>query len=143
MNSNLLTIAVCLKLTNCAFIDFTVSFIIWFTIENYVVIIAASIPSLRPLLLHVKKTVASQGSPYHMNTYGNRSRGTKGYMPHPDEHTLQSSQNRTAVTTSQSRSKFPESSSEEHILPIQNGITKTTEVKVKDNEVDPKDLERN
>ncbi|PMD64179.1 uncharacterized protein K444DRAFT_482016, partial [Hyaloscypha bicolor E] len=35
------------------FTYFTVSFIIWFTIENYVVIIAASIPSLRPLLLHV------------------------------------------------------------------------------------------
>ncbi|PMD47082.1 hypothetical protein L207DRAFT_606140 [Hyaloscypha variabilis F] len=80
------------------FTYFTVSFIIWFTIENYVVIIAASIPSLRPLLLHVKKQVSSRGDSYAMNTYGAK-RATKGYVPYGEgrDGTLKSTNNRTTT----------------------------------------------
>jgi hypothetical protein len=132
--------------------DFTVSFIIWFTIENYVVIIAASIPSLRPLLLHVKKQVSSKGDSYAMNTYGaKRSRGTKGYMPYGEgpDGTLKSSNNKMSTVTNVSgmvSSKLAGSESEENILPIQktgdSGITKRTDVVVRYDEMNRKDLER-
>jgi hypothetical protein len=45
--------------------DFTYtvsSFVIWFTVENYVVIIAASIPTLRPLILKIMKMHANRRS---------------------------------------------------------------------------------
>jgi hypothetical protein len=136
------------------FSDFTVAFIIWFTIENYVVIIAASIPSLRPLLLHVKKQVSSSGNSYAMNTYGagTRTRGTKGYVPYGEgkDGTLKSYNNRTDIgvsgTGSEATTKLPDSESEEYILPIQQtgarGITKRTDVSVRYDEMDAKDLER-
>jgi len=78
-----------------------------------------------------------------MNTYGNHSRTTKGYMPHPDEHTKHSPQHHTTIEATHPKFKFPESSSEECVLPIQNGITKTTEISVGYNELEAKDVERN
>jgi hypothetical protein len=130
-----------------------VSFILWFTVENYVVIIAASIPALRPLLLHVKKQVSSVGNSYSMNHYGNNNNRTKGYMHHGEGHdgTLKS-YNRAAVAAGTrslepNTTKLPDSESEEHILPIQSpngaGITKTTDVTVRYHEMDTSELERN
>lgn len=117
------------------------------------VIIAASIPSLRPLLLHVKKQVSSRGDSYPMNTYGaNRSRPTKGYMPYGEgrDGTMKSSNNKTSTVTNVSgvmSSKLQTGSeSEENILPIQktgdSGITKRTDVVVRYDEMNKKDLER-
>jgi len=124
----------------------------WFTIENYVVIIAASVPSLRPLLLHVKKQGSSAANSYALNTYGaNRSNGTKGYVPYSEgrDGTLKS-YNKTDIgvtgTVSQTTTKLPDSESEEYILPIQptggRGITKRTDVSVSYTEMGRKDLER-
>jgi hypothetical protein len=39
-------------------VDFTMStvnFVVWFTIEQYIVIIVASVPTLRPLVIHLSK----------------------------------------------------------------------------------------
>jgi hypothetical protein len=58
--------------------DETISFILWFTIENYVTIITASIPALRPLSMHItgKRRTNRSGYPYN-NSYemGGRSGG--------------------------------------------------------------------
>lgn len=131
----------------------TVEFIHWFTIENYVVIIASSVPSLRPLLTYVKKQVTTQGNSYAMNSYGKQnSRGTKGYMPYGEgaDGTLKSYNNSTFVGNGSvmetTTTKLPDSESEEYILPIQNssgnGITKTTNVSVMYTKNDRRDVER-
>lgn len=57
-----------------------VPFVIWFTVENNVVIAAASVPTIRPLF--VRKTRGSKatgyGSEYQMQGYG--SARSKGYV---------------------------------------------------------------
>lgn len=132
--------------------DNTVEFIHWFTIENYVVIIASSVPSLRPLLTYVKKQVTTQGNSYAMNSYGNKgSRGTKGYMPYGEgtDGTLKSYNNSTFAgnggSASATTAKLPDSESEEYILPIQDsngsGITKTTNVSVMYTNTGKRDIE--
>ena len=102
--------------------------------------------------MHVKKQVSSRGDSYAMNTYGaKRSRGTKGYMPYGEGHdgTSKSTNNKNSTITNISvrglESKLAGSESEENILPIQktgDGITKRTDVVVRYDELDKRDLER-
>ncbi|KAL5326353.1 hypothetical protein ACEPPN_004037 [Leptodophora sp. 'Broadleaf-Isolate-01'] len=136
--------------------DFThnvVSFIIWFTIENYVVIIAASVPSIRPLLLYLKKSNSQTGS-CALRTYPGQTtrRSPNGYVSHHNEHViniphsgLKSYTQNTAVGLAVGGNKnMADNESEEHILGFQNdstaGITKTTTVRVTYNEEDGQDL---
>ncbi len=129
------------------------AFILWFTIENYVVIIAASVPSLRPLLLHFKKQKSSTASSsYAMNTYGTKSNRSHGkcYVPYGEgrDGTLKSFSNKTDVeggAVGKQMVKLPDSESEEYILPIMKtegrGITKRTEISVSYIETGGNDLE--
>jgi hypothetical protein len=77
----------------------------WVTIENNLVIIASSVPLLRPLFSQVKKTALShygQSSSYEL---GSRNQGSKAF----------------AYANNTNKSMALASSSEENILPIAKG----------------------
>ncbi|KAF8849911.1 hypothetical protein BDZ45DRAFT_603606 [Acephala macrosclerotiorum] len=86
----------------------TVNFMNWVVVENSFVMIAASIPLMRPLFKKAKDSAMTrygQGSSYEL---GSRSQGTKA----------------SAYARSQTKSVPLASSSEENILPIQNTGTR-------------------
>lgn len=124
------------------YIDLTVPFIMWFTIENYVVIIAASIPALRPLAMHVQKVSSNASNTYPLKDNYRAVSGvcaTKGYLPYGqgrDGPTTDFESN-TVVNGGDDKHKMTEigeSGSEDYALPIQgtqSGIMKTTNVSVK------------
>ena len=65
----------------------TVNLVIWFSTEMYTVIIAACVPTLRPLLpILFARSPYRQGTPQKWNTYLSASRRKKqGYRAHDDE----------------------------------------------------------
>ncbi|KAL9616837.1 MAG: hypothetical protein Q9160_008327 [Pyrenula sp. 1 TL-2023] len=117
----------------------TAPFIIWFTIENYLSIIAASVPTIRPLFLSWRKTTISSQS-YQMNSYNQK--GSRGYMRHNDSD-FSKSQSRDLETTIKKypttvtvhpRTGSEDSGSETNILSDagpQRNITKTTRVDIR------------
>ena len=107
------------SLTDTFSIVNTVSFMNWVVIENTFVIVAASIPLLRPLFNIAKqnaRTAYGHGTSYEMNS---RSQGTKGFSTNK-------SQNHT-------KSIQLQSSSEENILPVQGGFRNLTSVAAHNN----------
>lgn len=119
--------------------DDTAPFIIWFTIENYLSIIAASVPTIRPLFLSWNKTTISSQS-YQMNSYNQK--GSRGYMRHNDSD-FGKSQSKDLETTIKKypttvtvhpRAGSEDSGSETNILSDagpQRNITKTTRVDIR------------
>ncbi|CAF9923557.1 hypothetical protein IMSHALPRED_005962 [Imshaugia aleurites] len=127
----------------------TVDLVIWFSTEMYTVIIAACVPTLRPLSpLLFGRSPYRQGVPKKWNTYLSASRRKKhGYRAHDDEdaHRLQtlppsrsygysgsSKENTMDTNGAGDRPPDVDVESEEVILPKPdvNEIIKTTEVDV-------------
>lgn len=106
----------------------TTFFIIWFTIENYVSIIAASVPSLRPLFLSFTRKPTTLDNSYEMRNGGQRS----GYLRHPNSRMSKSWAASHTATHKETIAHSGDGSSEEDILAAQpyNGITKTTNVMI-------------
>lgn len=104
----------------------TVPFMNWVVIENTFVIIAASIPLLRPLFNVAKQqamTAYGANSAYEMNS---RSHGTKGFS-----------------SVAQNKSMQLHSSSEENILPVQGaGLRSVTDIAAKSNNRGSRDMEK-
>ncbi|KAL9108716.1 MAG: hypothetical protein Q9227_006512 [Pyrenula ochraceoflavens] len=123
--------------------DFThdvATFAIWFTIENYITIIAASVPTIRPLFLSWRKTTNNSSS-YQMNAYGRK----QGYVHYGNERSAaygKRSNNDTIdkyTANISVKASDADASSEENILPMQNytkDITKTTRVDVRYEDVE-------
>ena len=127
----------------------TVNLIIWFSTEMYSVIVAACVPTLRPLLpILFGRSPYRQGAPKKWNTYLSPSRRKKqGYRVHDDEdaHRLQtlppsrsygysgsSKENTIDTHGAGDRLRDVNVEREEAILPKPdvNEIMKTTEVDV-------------
>lgn len=123
----------------------TVDLVIWYTTESYVVIIAACVPTLRPLLPLLHGRSASRKSPSgsrEIYAFAPR-RGKDGYRAHEDEdghrlrdiyppasyraHGLSSDDHRGTQTVCQGQ---PDMDVEAGRKPDLNGIIKTTEVGV-------------
>ena len=100
----------------------------WVVIENTFVIIAASVPLLRPLFNIAKQTAMTAyggNTAYEMNS---RSHGTKGFS--------------SANIPSKTKSMQLHSSSEENILPVQGGLRSMTDVAGKTNNRESRDVEK-
>ena len=106
----------------------TFSLIIWFTTEMYTVIVAACMPTLRPLLpVLLGRSSHREGAPKVWNTY--LSRKKQGYRAHNDEeaHHLQ--------TLPPSRSYGYSASSKENTIDTNGAGDKSRDVVVESQEV--------
>ena len=126
----------------------TVNLVIWFSTEMYTVIIAACVPTLRPLLpILFGRSPYRQGVPKWNNYQSAARRKKQGYRAHNDEdaHRLQTlppsrnygysgspKQNTIDTNGAGDRPRDADVESEEVILPKPdvNKIMKTTDVKV-------------
>jgi hypothetical protein len=99
------------------------------SIENYVSIIAASVPSLRPLFLSLTRKPTTLDNSYEMRTGGQR----RGYLRHPNSRMSKSWAASHTATRKETTAHSGDGSSEDNILaaqPYKNGITKTTNVMI-------------
>ncbi|KAL8956961.1 MAG: hypothetical protein Q9193_005650 [Seirophora villosa] len=101
------------------------SLLIWVNTEMYVIIIAGSLPTLRPLF---QKALASYQS------FAQRS--SKGYLSHDGEHELQVQPGKKQKQNKQNKQKQKQKRSSEQGVPAQ-GITKTVEVDCTVSEPEP------
>ena len=99
------------------------------SIENYVSIIAASVPSLRPLFLSFTRKPTTLDNSYEMRAGGQRS----GYLRHSNSRMSKSWAASHTATHKETTAHSGDGSSEDNILaaqPYKNVITKTTNVSI-------------
>ncbi|KAH6656065.1 hypothetical protein BKA67DRAFT_645459 [Truncatella angustata] len=115
----------------------TFNFIVWFNIELHAGILAASLPTLRPLFATILKNTS------RLRTYGYKS-GTRygtqsahirsGYQKQDDvpihlREVNEQGNYKATIATSRAKS-LEDDGSEDGILPIMNGINKRTEITI-------------